>query len=55
MILFIILSTIILLLVLFTVVISSIGGAIGIILFSDVIVCIALLVFIMCKIFKRKK
>lgn len=55
MILFIILAAIILLLVLFTVVMASIGGAIGIILFSDVIVCIALLVFIMRKIFKRKK
>lgn len=55
MILFIILAAIILLLVVFTVVIASVGGAIGIILCSDIIVCIALLAFIIRKIFKKKK
>ena len=55
MILFIILAAIVLLLAIFAVCIISLGGAVGIFLCSDVIVCIAILVFIMMRIFKKKK
>lgn len=55
MILFTILAIIVLLLVLFTILIASVGGAVGILLCSDIIVCIAILVFIMTRIFKKRK
>ena len=55
MILFIILAAIVLLLVIFAVCIISLGGAVGIFLCSDVIVCISILVFILMRIFKKKK
>lgn len=55
MILFIILAAIALLLIIFAVCIISLGGAVGIFLCSDVIVCIGILVFIMTRIFKKKK
>lgn len=54
-----ILSTILLLtllmLVVFTILIVSATGAVGIVLFSDVIVCILIMVWIMKHLFKRKK
>lgn len=52
MLLFIILSIITILLVLLTVFVISVGGVVGIVLFSDVIVCIAILIWIIRKIFK---
>lgn len=41
-------------LIVFTVAVLSVGGAVGIIIFSDVIVCIALLVWIIKKLTKKK-
>lgn len=55
MVLFILLLLVTAILVVFTVTIISVGGAVGIILFSDVIVCIALMVFIMKKLIKRRR
>lgn len=55
MVLFGILALITLILIVLTVMVISVGGAVGIVLFSDVIVCIAIMVFIMKLIFKRRK
>ena len=55
MILFMIMVLMIALLTVFTVVVIGATGAVGIVLFGDVIVCIALLVWLFKKIFKRKK
>ena len=54
MVLFIILSLILVVLVTITLAVISVGGAVGIILFSDVFVCIAILIFIMKKLIKRR-
>lgn len=54
MVLFTLLLLITLILVVTTLVVISIGGAIGTILFSDVIVCIALLVYLIKKLFFKK-
>lgn len=57
--LYMILTTILLLtlimLVVFTILIVSATGAVGIVLFSDVIVCIMVMVWIIKHLFKRKK
>lgn len=54
-----ILATILLLtllmLVVFTILIVSATGAVGIVLFSDVIVCVLIMVWITKHLFKRKK
>ena len=55
MILFIILAIIALVLVAFMVLVIGIGGGIATILFSDVIVCIAIIGFLLYKFIKRKK
>lgn len=55
MILFMIMVLMIVLLTVFTVVVIGATGAVGIVLFGDVIVCIALLVWLFKKIFKRKR
>lgn len=55
MILFTILALIVLLLVVFMITVISVGGAVGTILFSDVIVCIALIALAIKLIFFRKK
>lgn len=55
MILFTILALVALFLIIFTVVAVSIGGAAFIIIFGDIIVCIAIIVWIIKKIMKRKK
>lgn len=54
MVLFTLLALATLILVVTTLVVISIGGAIGTILFSDVIVCIVLLAFIIKKLFFKK-
>ena len=54
MVLFAILSIICLLLIGFTILATSIVGAVGIVIFADVIVCIALIAWIMKKFFKRR-
>jgi hypothetical protein len=54
MIIFTLLLLITLVLVAITAIVISVGGAIGIILFSDVIVCIVIMIIIMAKIFKKK-
>ena len=54
MILFILLSIIAAIMIVVTMAVISIGGAVGIILFSDVIVCIALIFWIMKKMIKKK-
>lgn len=55
MILFTVLALMILLLVVFMVTVTAIGGAVGTILFSDVIVCIALIALVVKLVFFRKK
>lgn len=55
MVLFTILFMVTLILGVITLLVVSIGGAVGIILFGDVIVCIGLLVFIMVKLIKKKR
>ncbi len=55
MILFTILAIIILLLLVFMVAVTAVGGAVGTILFSDVIVCILLIGLVIKLIFFRKK
>lgn len=55
MILFTVLALMILLLVVFMVCITAVGGAVGTILFSDVIVCIALIALVVKLVFFRKK
>lgn len=55
MVLFTIFALITLLLIVLTVMVVSVGGAVGIVLFSDVIVCIAIMVLIMKFILKRRK
>lgn len=54
MLLFILLTAIMLILIIATVFVVSIGGAVGIILFSDVIVCIVIIAWIIKKILKKK-
>lgn len=53
MVLFIILLLTLLILAVVTVLMVSVGSAVGIILFSDVIVCIAIIVWIMKRILNR--
>ena len=53
--LFLLLLTTLIILVLFIILAISIGGAIAIILFGDVIVCIFLIVWIIKKMCKKKK
>lgn len=55
MILFTILATILTILVVATVLIISVFGAVGIIIFGDVIVCIVLIVLLMKWLISRKK
>ncbi len=55
MILFTILALIAFLLIMVTLAVVSVGGAVGIILFGDVIVCIGIIILIMKRIFKNKK
>jgi hypothetical protein len=55
MLLFIILALILLILWVVTVLAVSVGGAGAIILFGDVIVCMAIIIWIMRRISKRKK
>ena len=55
MVLFLLLAIILILMVVITLAIISVTGAVGIIVFSDVIVCIAILVWIMKKLIKNKK
>lgn len=54
MVIFTLLLLITLILVVITAIVVSIGGAVGIILFGDVIVCIAILVWLMKRVFKKK-
>lgn len=55
MILFTILALVALLLVAFMVLVTAVGGAVGTVLFSDVIVCIVLIVLVIKFAFFRKK
>lgn len=55
MVLFSIFALITLILIVLTIMVVSVGGAVGVVLFSDVIVCIAIMVFIMKLIFKKRK
>jgi hypothetical protein len=50
----ILLILITLILAVITLAVLSVGGAVGIILFSDVIVCVFLLIWIIKKLFKKK-
>lgn len=55
MILFLILLLTVAILTVITVVAISVTGAVGIVLFGDVIVCIWLIIWFMKKIFRKKK
>lgn len=55
MILFTILALIAFVLIVLTLIVVSVGGAIGVVLFSDVIVCIGIIILIMKLIKKKKK
>lgn len=55
MVLFTILTLILLLLTVITIAAISIGGAVTIVLFGDVIVCAAIIVWIMKRLIKKKK
>ena len=55
MILFTILALIAFILIVLTLIVVSVGGAIGVVLFSDVIVCIGIIILIMKLIKKKKK
>lgn len=55
MILFTILAFVALLLIGFIILVASVGGAVFVIIFGDVIVCIAIIVFIIKLIAKRKR
>lgn len=55
MVLFTLLAFVLLILVVVTLAVIGVGGAIGTILFSDVIVCIVIIALIMKAIIKRKK
>lgn len=55
MILFTILALIAFILIVLTLFVVSVGGAVGIVLFSDVIVCIGIIILLMRLIFKNKK
>ena len=55
MILAVLLALIVLVLIAITVIVVSIGGALGVIMFGDVIVCIAILIWIIKKLIFRKK
>lgn len=52
--LIIILSLILLLLLLFVIGISTIGGAVGIIIFGDIIVCMLVIAFIIKKLISKR-
>ena len=54
MVLLTILALITLLLIAMTVIVVSVGGAVGIVLFGDVIVCVVFLVWIIKKLIKKK-
>lgn len=54
MILLTILAIIIALLVILAIAILSIGGTVGFVIFGDLVVCIALIIWIMRKIWKRR-
>lgn len=54
MVLFAILALICLFLVGFTILATSVVGAVGIVIFADVIVCILLIVWLMKKLFKKR-
>ena len=54
MVIFTLLLLITLVLVVITAIVISIGGALGIIIFGDVIVCIVILIWLMKKILKKK-
>ena len=55
MVLFSLLAIITVILLIATVAVVAFGGAVGVILFSDVIVCMAIFVFILKKLIKKKK
>ena len=55
MVLFVLLLLITLILCVVTLAVLSVGGAVGIILFGDVIVCVLILIWIMKKILTKKK
>lgn len=55
MVLFVLLLLITLILSVVTLAVLSVGGAVGIILFGDVIVCVLILIWIMKKILTKKK
>ena len=55
MILFSILAIILAILVVIAIAVLAVGGAAGIVIFGDLIVCIALIVFLMRIMIKRKK
>ena len=54
MVIFTLLLLIKLVLVIITAIVIAVGGSVGIILFGDVIVCIAILIWIMKKVLKKK-
>lgn len=54
MVLFAILAMICLFLIGFTILATSVVGAVGIVIFADVIVCILLIVWLMKKLFKKR-
>ena len=53
MILFMILLTTLIILIALTVLVISVGGALGIVLFGDVIICIILLAWVIGRLMKR--
>ena len=55
MILFLILALMLVILTVFTVVIVSVTGAVGIVLFGDIIVCIMMIIWIIKRILRKKK
>lgn len=55
MVLFTILAIIAILLIIFAVAVISVGGAVGIVLMSDIIVCIAIIAGIIWLIVRRKR
>ncbi len=52
--LFIILALILLILTIFMIAVVSVGGAVCILIFGDVIVCMVLIIWIMTRIFRKK-
>ena len=55
MILFLILALMLVILTVFTVVIVSVTGAVGVVLFGDIIVCIMMIIWIIKRILRKKK